>query len=74
MGGSVSVADDEGTVWARTDVRELNWGRPFVDYEPAHSWWFARKVVRVCAADLRLFACLSRKMGSKLCKRTAATL
>ena len=54
----------EAIALAETDMRELNWGSSFVDHEPAHSWWFARKNVRLCPVVLRLVACSLRKIAA----------
>ena len=43
---------------AQTNMRELDWGSPFVNYEPTHGWWFICKSVRSRAGILRLVCCV----------------
>lgn len=39
----------------KTDTRKLNRGNSFVDYKPAHSWWFAQEGVWWGSVSCRLF-------------------
>lgn len=54
--GLVTMGCSHGT---KTDMRELNWGSSFVDYKPAHSWWFAHKGVRWSSVASKSFTSCS---------------